>query len=355
MDPLLRLLDANVNRAKEGLRVLEDLARFVLDDAPLARRAKRHRHALRAAAEALGLDPFRAAANRDTPRDVGRALKTSAEARRDALPDLAAAAAKRAQEALRVLAEAAKTLPGAAPARTARDLEAIRYDLYDLESALLLRLGTGRAPQWRLCLLLTESLCRRPWKSVLAAALDAGVDCIQIREKALPDRDLLARTALVLRAARARPAGRPRPAVILNDRPDLALLAGADGVHLGQTDLPVAAVRALAGNRLLVGVSAHSLAEARRARRDGADYLGLGAMFPTTTKPRPTAGPAFLRRALRDAKSHPVPHLAIGGITPANLPALIQAGARGVAVSAAICAADDPGAVCRQFLRLIPR
>src|SRR5262249_3445094 len=131
--------------------------------------------------------------------------------------------------------------------------------------------------------------------------------------------------------------------VIVNDRVDLALLSGADGVHLGQSDLPVAEARRLAGARLLIGVSTANLDEARSAARQGADYCGVGPMFPTTTKDKPRiSGPPYLREYLAAPVSARVPHLAIGGIAPGNVSDLVSAGCRGIAVSGSVCGATDP-------------
>jgi thiamine-phosphate pyrophosphorylase len=144
----------------------------------------------------------------------------------------------------------------------------------------------------------------------------------------------------------ARPAG---AAVIVNDRADIALACGADGVHVGQGDLAVADVRRIAGTSLLVGVSTHSLAEARAALAAGADVCGVGAMFPTGLKPSIVpGGPAYLREYLSACGR--VPHLAIGGITPANVGELSAAGCQGVAVSSVVCAARDPASVVRALV-----
>lgn len=195
--------------------------------------------------------------------------------------------------------------------------------------------------QWRVCVLLTERLCARPWREVLAAALEGGADCVQVREKEISTRELAARVRAVIDLAR--PAG---AAVVVNDRADIALACGADGVHLGQDDLPVRDARRLAGERLLVGASTHSLDEARAAVEAGADLCGVGAMFATGTKPGiAPGGTGYLRAYL--ASFGRVPHLAIGGITPANAPELAAAGCRGVAVSGAVCGAADPAAVVR--------
>jgi thiamine-phosphate pyrophosphorylase len=121
-------------------------------------------------------------------------------------------------------------------------------------------------------------------------------------------------------------------------------------VHLGQSDLRVQDVRRLAGDALLVGVSTHDLAEAHAAAQAGADYCGVGAMFPTTTKERPTSGLPYLRAYLADEACSRLPHLAIGGISPSNAHHLAQAGCKGVAVSASVCGADDPADACRRLL-----
>jgi thiamine-phosphate pyrophosphorylase len=149
----------------------------------------------------------------------------------------------------------------------------------------------------------------------------------------------------------ARPAG---VAVIVNDRPDVAIAAGADGVHVGPDDLSVADVRRIAGAALLVGASTHDLDEATAAVAAGADYCGVGAMFATETKPdRPPSGPEYLREYLRIFPR--VPHLAIGGISPANVGRLAGAGAAGVAVCGAVCRAERPAEVVRALRRALER
>ena len=189
-----------------------------------------------------------------------------------------------------------------------------------------------------MCVLLTEASCARPWADTLRAVIAGGADCIQVREKSLADRHLLARIRAAIEIAR--PAG---AAVIVNDRVDLALAAGADGVHVGRGDLPPDEVRRLSGDRLLVGASTHSLDEARAAVAAGAHVCGVGAMFASPTKPDVApSGPAYLRAYLT-AFPH-VPHLAIGGIDAARAAELAPHGCPCVAIRAAACAARDPAA-----------
>ncbi|MEE9212145.1 MAG: thiamine phosphate synthase, partial [Phycisphaeraceae bacterium] len=295
----------------------------------------------------------------DTPGDVGTTIKTDREFTRESVADVAIAAGKRLSEALRTIEEYAKTLPplplgqargeGKAACDLAPAIERLRYRGYDLEQRLNRALGTGLAKQWLLCVLLSESLCKsHDWQHVLDAALDAGADCVQLREKDLDEADLLHRATQIVSRCR-----RSGATAIINDRPDIALLAGADGVHLGQYDLPVTEVRKLVGRQLLIGVSTCHLDQARAAIGDGADYCGVGPMFDTTTKQKDTlAGPEYLKQFVEAFPT--VPHLAIGGITPENVNQLIEAGARGIAVSSAICQADQPDAVTQQLLAQLP-
>jgi thiamine-phosphate pyrophosphorylase len=135
----------------------------------------------------------------------------------------------------------------------------------------------------------------------------------------------------------------------VNDRLDVALAAEADGVHLGTEDLPIREARRLAGGVLRIGASTHSLAEARAAIEAGADHCGVGAMYETGLKPGlAPSGEAYLRAFV--AEFPRIPHLAIGGIAPGRVAALAHAGCRGVAVSSAICGAEDPAAVARAIV-----
>jgi thiamine-phosphate pyrophosphorylase len=351
MTAVARIIDANANRAREALRVMEDAARFGLNDGELSGRLKGLRHDLRPALAALGesagLDPGVLIASRDTEGDVGTRISTEAEGRRSGLRDVAAAAGARLGEALRSMEEAAK-----AAGADASGLEALRYRGYTAEKMLLAAFGTGRAVQWRLCVLLTDSLCAgRGWERVASEAIDGGADCLQLREKELEGRELLRRARRLVQMAHPRGV-----AVVVNDRLDIALLAGADGVHVGQDDLSVEDVRRLAGRRLLVGVSTANMEQARAAARAGADYCGVGPMFATMTKHKPVlSGPAYLREYLADPLTARVPHLAIGGIAVGNVGELVAAGCLGIAVSSAVCGADDPRDACARLRRVADR
>jgi len=183
--------------------------------------------------------------------------------------------------------------------------------------------------------------------TIAEAALKGGADVIQLRKKTMP-KDALARLAL-----RIRELTRDYDALfIVNDHPDLAITADADGVHLGQDDFPPAMIRSLHGFQgRLIGRSTHSLEQAQRAVADGVDYLGVGPVFPTPTKAgRPAVGTKLVRQVAENIR---LPFVAIGGIDLASVPEVMEAGARAIAVVRAVYDADAPSSVARQLRQLI--
>ncbi len=286
----LRILDVNLNRAREALRVIEDYARFVLDDADAAEAVKRQRHGLRQIVDAAGADVLLEA--RDIVGDVGRNAKTARELHRSTAEDVVRAAFGRLSEAARGMGEYGKLLsPTAATAA-----ETLRYQTYELEQRIVLR-GTRRARfrSVRLYVLITAELCRNDWLAIAGAALRGGAGCLQLREKRLSDAELL------YRARQLRELTAERDALLaINDRPDIAKLAGADIVHVGQDDLAVRDVRRIAGAGILVGKSSHTLEQFEAAMAEEPDYLAVGPMFPSQTKPQDhIAGPQILTEAAK--------------------------------------------------------
>ena len=187
----------------------------------------------------------------------------------------------------------------------------------------------------------------RPTPEIVRAAVRGGVTCVQLREKTCSTREFIAEARAVRDFLKWR--GVP---LIINDRVDVALAVGADGVHLGQGDLPLAEARAILGESKLIGISAESLRDAVAAENAGADYLGVSPIFATPTK-TDTAAPLGLEglRAIR--RQVKLPLVAIGGLNAGNAAAVIGGGADGVAVVSAIVAADDPGLAARELARRI--
>jgi thiamine-phosphate pyrophosphorylase len=334
--PVLRILDANFNRAREALRVVEDYARFVLDDGHLSGTLKQLRHDL---ATATGTWSSQALLARDTPGDVGTATKTQTELQRKDMAAVVTAAGKRLGEALRTIEEYLKTL---SPTDAAA-VEAVRYRFYDIEMRIARTMRPARRfAQVRLYVLVTESSCQRPWLEVAEGAIAGGADCLQLREKSLEGAELLRRARSLVELCRANGV-----LCIINDRPDIAVLADADGVHVGQEDLPVIEARKIVGPEKIVGVSTHNLAQAKQAVLDGADYIGVGPVFRSSTKTREILPGLGYAKAV--AEQIALPAVAIAGITEENIVEVLATGVNAIAVTAAVAACDDPRAATERL------
>ena len=175
--------------------------------------------------------------------------------------------------------------------------------------------------------------------------LDAGARIMQLRLKDIPARDFLAAARAIAALCRARGA-----VLIVNDRVDIAMLAGAHGVHLGQEDLPLDAARRVAGADMIIGISTHTIGQARAAEDGGADYIGFGPMYPGGLKSIRTGQGLENLRAVRSAVKIPI--VAIGGITEATVPEILAAGADAAAIITDVLAAPDGAAKVRSILAL---
>ncbi len=177
--------------------------------------------------------------------------------------------------------------------------------------------------------------------------LDAGVRVMQLRLKHAPSRGLLAAARAIAAMCRARGA-----LLIVDDRVDIAMLAGAAGVHLGQEDLPLEAARRLAGPEMIIGISTHSVEQAVAAERGGADYIGFGPLYPGGLRNTAAGKGLELLREVRAAARIPI--VAIGGITEATVPAVLAAGADACAIITDVVRAPDIAAKVRAILALNP-
>ena len=337
-----RAIDASANRAAEALRVIEDVARFVLDDQRLTALAKDLRHELAAALASPPLDGRVAA--RDVAGDVGAGLESQAALGRASTADLVAANAARAAQALRSLAEFAAVVAPAAAA----DFERLRYRLYDVERlALAAARAAGRLAGVNLCVLVDGRGEAADFERLVAGLVEAGVRMLQIRDKRLDPPALVDRVRRAVAIARRRPA-EEAVLVIVNDRVDVAAAVGAAGGHVGAEDLPVPLARRVLGPAALLGATAHDVAAARAAAAAGADYLGIGPCFPSATKAFAEFAPSeFLRTVATEIA---LPAYAIGGVTLERLATLRGLGVTRVAVASAVTAAADPAAAARAFI-----
>jgi thiamine-phosphate pyrophosphorylase len=336
-----RILDACANRAREALRVIEDYCRFTLDDRFLSRQLKQLRHDLAGTLAILPSGLLLKA--RETLRDVGTRTSTPGEQQRVSLLAVVQANLKRLQEALRSLEEYGKLRsPNLGLA-----VEQLRYRSYTLERAIVLGSSARqRLADARLCVLVTGARCTAALDWTIQEAAAGGAHLIQLREKQLPDRVLLERARQVRDWTR-----KANVLFILNDRPDLARLAEADGVHLGQDDLSVKDARRIVGSDALIGVSTHDLEQVRQAVLDGASYIGIGPTFASDTKPfTEFPGLEFVRQATTETS---LPAFVIGGVKRETMAAAVAAGARRVAVSQAICQTEDPRAAAAELRRIL--
>jgi thiamine-phosphate pyrophosphorylase len=334
-----RIIDANFNRAREACRVVEEFCRFVLNSSMLTERAKKLRHELSAS---IGkLDVGRLMAGRDTLGDVGVGKTVEKQLTRSDLNDCFVAGCKRLTEALRALAEVIR-IDNEPLAAT---IEKLRFDAYALEKDIVLFSNTSeKFKNVRLYIVITSNL---PAEVISLACKCAagGADCIQLRAKDVEDDRLYALAVEFVKICKD--AG---VVSIINDRPDIAVASGADGVHLGQNDLPVEQARKLQLYPLIIGKSTHSLEQLRAACTEGLTYVGLGPVFATPTKPGAEAvGLEYVTVATQELVDTGIGHVAIGGITLDNIELVLGAGAESIAVCSAVTHANDPAAACRNF------
>jgi thiamine-phosphate pyrophosphorylase len=337
-----RLLDANINRAAEGLRVLEDIARFAFDRQELSAELRRLRHTVRGLfrGRESGLLAARNAAN-----DVGKTTSgQSLSDQRSGLRDTAQANFKRAQEAARVLEEVLKAQGEYA---AGKQLEQLRFQLYELESRFL-PLFRRNLPAGIYGILGEKFSCGRSNADVARQMTDAGVRIIQYREK-LKDKSIRAiyEECLSIRRITAEAGA----LFIINDYAEIALMVGADGVHQGQDDLPVSELRRIAPG-LLIGCSTHSPEQAEQAVRDGADYIGVGPIFSTQTK-EDVCAPVGLNYLDYAAKNVHIPFVAIGGIKRETLPQVLAHGAKTVCLVTEIIGAENIGQRVREIQQIM--
>ncbi len=332
MQPVYRILDANLDRAREALRVLEDWYRLGWEDGDRAETCKTLRHQL----AAWHRPELRAARRTDT--DPGTAVTTPPEQHRADVAAVLQANFGRLQEALRVLEEFGKLYDG----NLAAAAKQWRYQTYILESGHPKGDRRYRLQKARLYLVTmpVENL-----EAVVEQALRGGVEIVQYREKTAEDGERYRQAQALCALCR-----RYGALFIVNDRLDLALAVGADGVHVGQTDLPVAAIQQWGGS-LLVGQSTTNPDELAKALAARVDYVGVGPVFATPTKPgKAAAGLSYVAHAAAQAT---VPWFAIGGIDPDNLPGVQAAGATRIAVVRSLMAAPDPEQTARRLQTLL--
>lgn len=334
----LRVIDANLNRLTEALKVVEDICRLELADPALVRRVRSLRNDLNPVVVPLRQ---RVIGYRDSRADLGRRSGFDKAGRAD-MGEVLAANLKRAQESCRVLEEVTKPETwGLSPG-----FKKTRFALYDLEQEIAVKL-THRLDLRLYVVLDTATIGRRRLASIARELAKAQVGVGQLREpKDLPTREFL-RDARTVKHALAGTSTK----FIINDRVDIALAVGADGVHLGQSDMPLHIARRMLPLTMAIGSSVSNPAQAQLAEQEGADYLGAGAIFATPSKPEAGAIGIAGLKAIR--KTTRLPLVAIGGVNVANARQVLRAGADGVAVVSAVFGAGSMRTNLRKLAKAV--
>jgi thiamine-phosphate pyrophosphorylase len=332
------MIDANLNRSSEGLRVLEDVARFLLNDAELTQRLRTLRHDLARQTQSLNL---RLLSERDSEHDVGRLQSRDKQLTREATSlagflDLVTANAKRVEESLRVMEELAK-LPEINSLLNSADLKQIRFALYTLQRDLFSKISRRHKTHTMAGLYVIldrQFLAGRDELEAAKQIIEGGATVIQLRDKQSKKGELL-----VVAQKLKELCSRAGVLFIMNDYLDLALAVDADGLHIGQDDLSLAVVRRQLSIDKIVGLSTTTVSQAMKAQNEGADYIAVGSVFPTATKKEAIVVGVDTVRELKRTISTTL--VAIGGINDSNIGEVVAAGADAVAVVSAVLGEKD--------------
>lgn len=339
----LRALDANANRIREGLRVVEDIVRFSNNDSRTTEAIRELRHQVAKTFRSMNSEVKGWQVQRNSRQDVGNAFSNSSVPR-TSLHDLLAANFKRVQESLRVFEELCSLhLPN-----YVASFHRFRFEAYRVETAVM----AGFAKQFNAALYVVVDAASLGIRSPLRVAeetIRGGATMLQWRDTVYGAKASL-RIAKQLHAI----SRKYQVPFIVNDRVEVAALSGAEGVHLGQQDLSIQDARRRLGDHVIIGSSNNTLGEAVKSAQAGADYISVGPVFNTTTKVphRPLVPTRLLTQIVKKVT---VPVIAIGGISPERIGDLMATGISGVAVSSAICLDRDVRGATRKSVRFIQK
>ncbi len=339
-DDMWRIIDANMNRIGEGLRVLEELARFTLNDEALTQQLKDMRHGLVSSDLAFQKQLLQ---GRDSECDVGIDIEVPGEGKQREVPVTIVANARRVQESLRVMEEMSKVPEVNLDSEKYKQA---RFALYTIEKNLLsmvMRQDKLKHLSGLYVIIDTSVLRGRGHVEVAGQAIRGGAKVIQLRDK-VHDKGEMMSVAQELRNLCAEWG----VLFIMNDELDVAVAVDADGLHVGPEDLPVKVARRLLPIDKILGCSARTIDRAVAVQSDGADYIAVGAMYSTPSKETSeVVGPERLKQ-IRERVTLPL--VAIGGINKDNLDKVLAAGADSVAVIGAVMGAEDVEQASRQIV-----
>ncbi|MDY6833944.1 MAG: thiamine phosphate synthase [Chloroflexota bacterium] len=332
MSNILRVIDANIDRASEALRILEDFARFLLEDKDLSLELRTLRHQLPKSNHLL----YQLLEARQSSGDVGAHTEDGPDTIHRDLTSAAIANSRRAQEALRVLEESAKIYSDISSPNPSV-FQQMRFRVYELEKQLVLKLlRKDRLLRFRglYVIIDIQILHDRDVIGITQQAIKGGASIIQLRDKRQTDS-----ASLELSRNMRHLCTRSNVLFIINDHIDRTLACNADGIHLGQGDMPISEARQLLPIHTIIGCSTSTLSEARHAQLLGADYVAVGSIYPTESKEQfRLAGIDTLKEVSQELS---VPLVAIGGINKTNIVDVVEAGAKAIAIISAATLATN--------------
>ena len=331
---MYRIIDCNINRVCEGLRVLEDITRFYYNSEDQSKVLKDLRHKIRDISKNYEIKLLE---NRDPQTDIGPLISQKLNLTKNSnINSLIMANFKRVQEGLRTLEEVTEN----------KDFEKFRYLSYQIEKDVnSLRYKITLPSIYGITF--SRNSLNRSNIEIVKEMIKSGIKIIQYREKDLTLKQMLEECYIIRRLTKASDV-----TFIVNDHIDIAKIVDADGVHIGQDDLPIKDVRSILGNRKIIGLSTHSQKQALQAVRDGADYIGVGPIYRTKTKDNvcPPVGYNYLEWV---SKNIDLPFVAVGGIKRSNLAQIIKRNAKSVALVSEITGSLDIEKTVKEILEII--
>ena len=334
-----RIIDANLNRVNEGLRCVEEYARFTLNNENLTKKLKNIRHEI-----SIFFDKNydNLISSRDTLHDVGTSIENISKKNENT--NVLRANLKRVQEGLRVLSEYGHLS------------DKYRYEIYIIEKEITELISMKQQTNIKNVLLKDKNIylitssdnfsSQNEFLDKVAQILNAGVKIIKYREKNKSASEII-KTGQALRQL----CSMYNALFIVNDRVDIAKILDSDGVHLGQDDIPIKEARKILGEDKIIGISTHKPDDAITAQQNGADYIGVGPVFKTPTKPNTT--PVGLEYVKWVKENINIPFYAIGSIDENNVDSVIKAGADRIAVIRALMNSKNPEKTVKKFMEEI--
>jgi len=320
---ILRIIDANLNRTREGLRVIEDTLRFLFNDSETTLKLRNLRHRIIQLPSLLKIPASELLNSRNSEEDAGKSWK---ETERGDYSQIVSSNFSRVEESLRVLEEYSRLIS----AKATTEIKEIRFQSYTLQKEISLLIHRDTlVRRLGLYIITDEKIAGKSAVEIAKEALAGGADVIQLRDKEASSQKLHKIGSQIRKIVPP-----DKALLIVNDRVDVAVAVGADGVHLGKDDLPVPEARKVLGEDKIIGLSCDNLEEAREAHASGVDYISLGPIFATKTKKNlpPPLGVKIIKQVKKQISK---PLVAIGGINQDNLKEVMKSGADGTAIISA--------------------